>query len=395
LALSLELKDKKPYLPPREGFFVCVQSGIWYLEIGIIKQMKKVHFLFLGVIFSLVCFSMPAQLEAASLYLDPPFTDLYRGDAVKLAVRLDTDEITGECVNTVDAVISYSEGVEPVDIATGGSIFSIWVEPPTINKENRTITFAGGIPNGYCGRVSGDPRLTNTLAEIIFRSPGFSIGGASEATSATVSFTEQSTAYLNDGLGTKANLRTFPATFNLFKNVGTDLKNPWQQDVSNDVTPPQEFSISLQKDEKAFNQKYYIVFNTTDKETGIDQYQIMEEPLSQFGSFQWGRADAPWMVARSPYILKDQSLNSIIRVKAIDKAGNEYITNLIPDDSIRTFSSSQLTFIIILAIGFIILGIMFIIGVTLYRRFSHKKQLDTNEYDEDEKSVSDNFEEKT
>ena len=32
-----------------------------------------------------------------------------------------------------------------------------------INKENRTVTFAGGIPNGYCGRVNGDPKLTNII----------------------------------------------------------------------------------------------------------------------------------------------------------------------------------------------------------------------------------------
>jgi hypothetical protein len=341
--------------------------------------MKKIIFLFLGGVFGLSLFSVPTASEAASLYLDPPFTDLYRGDAIKLAVRLDTDEAVGECINAVDAVITYTEGVEPVDVTTGGSIFSIWVESPTIDKENRTITFAGGIPNGYCGRVSGDPRLTNTLAEIIFRSPGFSIGGGGDAVNATVAFSEESTAYLNDGLGTKASLRTFPATFNLFKNAGNELKNSWQDDVRNDNIPPQEFSISLQKDEKAFSKRYYVVFNTTDKETGIDQYQIMEEPMSQFGTFQWGRADAPWVVARSPYVLDDQSLNSIIRVKAIDKAGNEYIANLIPDNSMRSFSGSQLTFIIMIAIGLIILGIIMIIGVTLYRRLRKKSVVNQTE----------------
>ncbi|MCA9360481.1 hypothetical protein KC730_01160, partial [Candidatus Kaiserbacteria bacterium] len=241
------------------------------------------------------------------------------------------------------------------------SIFNIWVEQPTINKQERTISFAGGIPNGYCGRVSGDPMLTNVLAEIIFRSPGFFfIFGDNNETIAKIEFTDSSTAYLNDGYGTKASLISYPSTITLEKTSGQLQSNDWQKQVDLDEVPPEDFSIQLQKGDGNFLDRYYIVFNTTDKQTGIDRYQIMEEPLSQFGSFQWGRADAPWVTERSPYVLKDQTLNSIIRVKAIDKAGNEYIANLIPDSSIRTLSSSEIKMYFLIGVSILVIVIVII-----------------------------------
>lgn len=319
---------------------------------------------------------VPAQ--AASLYIDPGVSTLNRGDSITMAVRLDTDEAAGECVNAVDGVITYSSNIEPVDISIGDSIFNIWVEQPKINRDSRTITFAGGIPNGYCGRVIGDPRLTNVLAEIVFRSPGFTIGGSDE-TQATVAFSDESTAYLNDGRGTKAPLTTYGASIELSPSAGPTQQNAWKDEVSADNIPPEEFSISLQKDERAFSQKYYIVFNTTDKQTGIDQYQVMEEPLTQFGSFQWGGADAPWEEARSPYVLKDQSLNSIIRVKAIDKAGNEYISNLIPDESMRTVSRTQVMTTVAIGVGIVLLLAFGLLLFFYIKRIRKNKVTDEDE----------------
>jgi hypothetical protein len=328
-------------------------------------------------IFLLILLGFTATVaEAASLYIDPPFSELNRGDAVELSIRLDVDEATGECVNAVDGVISYSESIEPVDISIGDSIFSIWVEQPVINKESRTISFAGGMPNGYCGRVSGDPRLTNRLVNIIFRSPGFTIGGGGiDDSSATVSFTEQTTAYLNDGFGTPVVPRIFGAELTLNRTVGPGVVDPWREAVNADNIPPEEFSIFLSRDDLAFTNKYYIAFNTTDKQTGIDEYQVMEEPLEQLGSFGWGAADAPWITTRSPYVLKDQTLNSVIRVKAIDKAGNEYIATLIPEESMRTKQQNRmLTIVIFVVIGLIAVGCVGVIATFVVQRRKRNKQ---------------------
>lgn len=341
--------------------------------------MKQPILYFWGVLISGVCI-LPNVGHAASLYIDPPINELNRGDAVTLSVRLNVEEGAQECINAVDAVLTYTSNIEPVDVSIGDSIFSVWVEEPIINRADRTITFAGGIPNGYCGRVSGDPRLTNTIAKLVFRSPGFTIGGGDTSeTDGSVTFTDQTTAYHNDGRGTKASLATYGATFELKQRAGAEMQNAWRDEITADQTQPEEFSITLTNDDTTFSGRYYIVFNTTDKQTGIDQYQVMEEPLAQFGSFRWGRADAPWIEARSPYVLKDQSLNSIIRVKAIDKAGNEYVANLIPDDSKRTLSHTQVS-TLTKTVGAGLLLLIVGIGVWWYLR---RRKTQSTEYSDE------------
>lgn len=333
--------------------------------------MRKTSLLF--VVAAFMVFSTSLSAHAASLYMDPPFSSLGRGDAITMSVRLDTDEANDECINAVDAVIRYSEDVILTDVSTGDSIFSMWVERPKIDQVNRTVTFAGGIPNGYCGRVIGDPRLTNTLAQLIFRSPGFSIGQNTGATStAKIEFAPETTAYLNDGFGTKAELALFGASIDLSKNPSAELKDPWRDAVVSDDIDPEPFSINLFKNDTAFNGRYFISFNTSDKQTGIDQYQVMEEVLKEFWTFDWGRADAPWIVTPSPYELKDQSLNSIIRVKAIDKAGNEHIATLVPDEAMRTIPTSAIIFYA--AAAFVTLIILVMVGVAV-RTFIKRRRL--------------------
>jgi hypothetical protein len=332
--------------------------------------MRKNSFL-KGVAFFMLM-SVSSQAQAASLYMDPAFSSIGRGDAIDVSVRLDTNEEENECINAVDGVIRYSENIVPVDISLGDSIFSVWVEAPKINKEERTITFAGGIPNGYCGRIQGDPRLTNNIVKIIFRSPGFSIGSNTSGTStAKIEFAPETAAYINDGLGTKAELALYGASIDLSDKAGATIQDPWRDAVVTDTIPPADFSIELARDDKAFNADYFIVFNTIDKQTGIDQYQVMEEPLSTFGSFEWGRADAPWITARSPYVLEDQSLNSIIRVKAIDKAGNEYIATLIPSEDLRGISSKDI--VVWSGIGLLVL-LLLVIMTTLIRAFLKRRK---------------------
>jgi hypothetical protein len=324
-----------------------------------------------ALLVSLVFFGGVLDTHAASLYIDPAFGSLSRGDAITLSVRLDTDEAEEECINAVDGVITYSENITPVDVSIGDSIFSIWIEQPVINKENRTITFAGGIPNGYCGRIAGDPRLTNTLVKLIFRSPGFSIGGTSGSSTATIAFAPETAAYVNDGFGTKAPLALYGTSLDLSDTAGPTLQDPWRDAVVTDAIAPEQFSIALEKGETAFSGEYFIVFNTTDKQTGIDQYQVIEEPISSTWSFDWGRADAPWVTTRSPYVLEDQSLNSVIRVKAIDKAGNEYIATLVPEEGVRGISSQNI--IMYAGLGLLALLALAVVG-TLVRLFIKRRK---------------------
>lgn len=301
--------------------------------------------------------------HAALLYLDPGEATLYRGDTVTIGLRIDTDE--GECINTVDTVIKYDPSIRAVDVSKGQSILNLWVEDPKIDEENHTITLAGGLPGGYCGRIAGDPSLTNIIAELVFRSPGLSIGGG-EDPQANIWIDGSSQVLLHDGLGTPSALRTEGAVLTLLPSAGGTTDDSWSTLVSDDDTPPADFVITLSRDEYAFSGRYFISFNSQDKQSGIDHYEVMEEPIEDLYAFKWGGVDAPWVVAESPYVLEDQTLNRTIRVKAIDKAGNETISVLVPDEALRSLSRDRiLTWIVVSVVLIIVLGLA---GFALWRR---------------------------
>jgi Na+-transporting methylmalonyl-CoA/oxaloacetate decarboxylase gamma subunit len=300
--------------------------------------------------------------QAASLSVDPAHSVLGRGDAVLYSVRIDTDEAAGECFNAVSGVLQFSGPITPIDVSLGNSIFGLWIESPTISSDARSVSFAGGIPNGYCGRIAGDPRLTNTLFQVIVRTD---TPAETNEEIGTISFTPDTVALLNDGTGQNADLDTLSATVRIGSSTNEFVTDAWSGRVAADTQDPRPFSITLTSDETTFDGRYYISFNTTDKQTGIDRYEVMEEPLDQFGSFLWGRADAPWVAARSPYVLEDQTLNSVIRVRAIDKAGNEYVASLLPEESMRLMSDQQ--FLLYLGMG-IVAFLLLLVAITLIVR---------------------------
>lgn len=335
-------------------------------------------------IFVAVFFAVVPQFSlAATLYLEPIQAEIYPGDSIAVAVRLDTDE--GECINVVDGVITFPDNIVPVDISLGNSILPVWVEEPRIDSTNKRITFAGGIPNGYCGRIAGDPRLTNTLLEIIFQAPGLRIGSKDVDPVARIDFTNESQVLLNDGAGTPAALRTVGADVTVYTTPSGNTVDEWSERVAEDDTPPNDFTISLQQDKSIYAGRYFIVFNTTDKQSGIDHYEVIEEPLDEFDLFLWGGVEAPWIDARSPYLLEDQSLNSVIRVRAFDKAGNTYVATLIPDESLRGMSERQQAVIVLTIAGVVVLLAVVVAVLVWYRRRRIDEVVDeVEEFDEDE-----------
>lgn len=327
-----------------------------------VSAYSRTGIYFIALFFSCLFFQVHVA-DAALLYFDPAEVNVYRGDTVTVALRLDTD--VDECINTVNAVIHYDPSISAVDVSRGSSILSIWVENPIIDETAHTITFAGGLPGGYCGRISGDPSLTNILLELIFRSPGFNVGGSNN-TSARIWIDEQAQILLHDGYGTDAQVRLQDARIELLAKAGNTPTDAWNDEVRSDENLPSDFPIVLTRDEVAFSGKYFITFNSIDKQSGIDHYEVMEEPFSEFMTFKWGRADAPWITTESPYVLKDQTLNSTIRVKAIDKSGNERIGFLVPDEALRSISRDMLITVIVL--GGAIVGLCALLIYALLKR---------------------------
>jgi hypothetical protein len=243
----------------------------------------------------------PGSAVAAQLYIDPSEGTFGVGDTFIATVRLLTDE----CVNAADVYVEYPRAnLKAVDFSKGSSIFSLWVKEPVIGETGK-LSFAGGIPGGYCGRIQGDPSLSNVLGKIIFTVI------ADEGGEAGVSIASESRLYAHDGLGTEIVPEQGTATFSLVAERQLP-DNEWIAEVNQDTIPPEAFTVEVQSTRGVFGGRYYLVFSTLDKQSGLDHFEIFER--------------GAWKPITSPYELRGQSLHDI-QVRAIDKAGNERLGN--------------------------------------------------------------------
>lgn len=275
------------------------------------------NFYFLVVVF---CFLFLAFgfCQAAILYLEPSSGEYHQDDTFIVEARIDTE---GECINAVEANFSFSQVLlKAADFSQGNSILTFWVAEPVINQEAGLVSFAGGIPAGYCGRLPGDPGQSNLLGRIIFQVK--EIGG--EQFSAKLEFLDTCQVLLNDGLGTSAELSFQPAVFSILPGKTEIPKKEWQVELERDEISPESFEIELSRDPKIFEGKYFITFHTGDKQSGLDYYEVKE-------------GESPWQKASSPYLLKNQKLGNRILVKAVDKAGNGRIAQYIPTEKAKPF----------------------------------------------------------
>jgi len=231
-------------------------------------------------------------------------------------VRIDPED---DCINTADVNISFSQDIlEAIEFSQGNSILTLWVKNPEISQNSGQVSFTGGIPGGFCGRLRGDPGKSNLLGKIVFQVKEIQPELFSDKVTAKVKFLDNCQVLLNDGLGTPAKLNNQNAEFEILSGIPKTPKKEWQEELEKDTVPPEQFEVKVLKDPSVFNGKYFIVFSTTDKQTGVDHYEIQE------GKGDWKRA------VSSPYLLENQRLTSIIKVRAIDRAGNERIVKYLP-----------------------------------------------------------------
>lgn len=121
-----------------------------------------------------------------------------------------------------------------------------------------------------------------------------------------------------------------------------------------DVEPPEPFKLIVSMDEAVEEGEKVLIFSTKDKQSSVVAYYVKEY---SFPLLKWL---TPWTLAESPYRLKDQSLKSVVTVKAVDEAGNERIMIMKPENPILTYLSYLLAVLLVLVI----------LGIILYRRRS-------------------------
>ena len=291
---------------------------------------KKKHFFILA--FSALL--LPYSVFASTMYIDTDHSDFFVGDTILFNVRIDSE---GKNINAVEGEVLLdhaADGVSLTDINTAGSKFSLWLSKPFPSENNTSISFVGGSPGGL---ISKDAIVFNIVLKLqetgqITLSPN-NIG-----------------VYLNDGKGTKDEVSIKNLIINVLPKISdAQSADDWSNIISNDKTAPESFEITPGKDPSIFDNQYFISFFTTDAESGVAYYEVQE-----------GERD--FVRAESPYLLQDQSLKNLIKVKAVDKAGNERIEELAP--------SKMPLYQIFIIIGIIIVGIIIL---KIRRRLWRKK----------------------
>jgi hypothetical protein len=292
----------------------------------------------------------PTMVSAAEIVLDPAQRQYSWLDTFIVPIRIETGE---ECINAVSVTVQYDPNrLTLVDVGRGSSIITLWTETPVIDAVRGEIQFSGGVPGGYCGRIAGDPGFTNVLLELVFTGAR---GDALVEQFDTAIGIPRAEVLLNDGLGTPVPVATRGASLTLSSSAAQP-QDEWLGTVRADTTAPELFEITLGNDPNISGGNF-IAFNTTDKQSGVDHYAVLETDPARFGFLTWTPRAAYWVDAKSPYVLRDQKLRSKIMVKAIDKAGNERVVEYTPPQPLLAEVTDWRVISLILLIGLFICGI--------------------------------------
>lgn len=275
-------------------------------------------------LFLLACSAvfLPHLVLASTLYIDTDHTDFFVGDTILFRVRIDSGNTD---INAVEGEVSldYSaDAVSLTDINTAGSKFSLWPAKPFPSENNTSISFVGGSPGGL---LSKDAIVFNLVLKLqkagqITLSP-YKIG-----------------VYLNDGKGTKDAVGVRDLTINVLpEKSDAPSADDWDAIIANDKAAPESFKVTLGKDHSIFDNQYFISFFTTDAQSGVAYYEVQE-------------GGSGYVRTESPYLLQDQSLKNLIKVKAIDKAGNERIEEFMPSTPTAPLDKNVAFWIVVLLV---------------------------------------------
>ncbi len=292
--------------------------------------MKIIKIRFLILCFSVVfILLLPQAVKAARFYFENG--TLSKNSLLQVILRLDSE---GEEINALEGKIILPPSLVVTDIDKDNSIIPLWIKEP--QRSGREISFAGIIPGGIV--TSQGPILTLKLKAFVDK--------PSQATFNLDDFQ----VLLNDGKGTKTNASAQPLSLLVYPNQQAE---EYKSGIATDHTPPGQFIYQVIRDANLFNNKWVVIFLAQDKESGIAYYEIQENREEVIDKDKWLRA-------KSPYLLQDQSRQSYIFLKAVDKAGNYTLAAIEPLIRKRWYESQTFLFILISG-GVILAGLLLVI----------------------------------
>jgi hypothetical protein len=285
----------------------------------------KIKDYFIAVLGVFVLF-YATSVFAAEIYFKTDSTTIRPGDLLEVLVLLNTEK---ENINAVEGTVLFPDDILKLEnINEANSILTFWSEKPKIYDGNK-IKFAGITPGGY-------QEEKGLLFSITFQAKKEGAG---------LIEIKDSRVLLNDGQGTPTNLKTFDLQFSISKEA--PISQPPISEIK-DTEPPEDFKPEIAQNPEMFDGKYFLVFATQDKKSGIDYYAVYE---SRRKRPQIDKKD--WQIVESPYVLKDQKLRSFIYVKAVDKAGNGRIAMIEPRYPLRWYENWWVWVIIVIILVYI------------------------------------------
>lgn len=299
------------------------------------KQILK----FKIIIFTVILFFFASSVFAAETFFEVKNSAIQSGDQFEVKIFLNTEN---KSINALEGKITFPEKLlELKEIKDGNSIINFWVERP--QAKNGEIIFSGIIPGGYLNNKG-------LVFSVIFQ--------ALQTGSGSIGI-QNLKVLLNDGQGTAAKVKISNLQFTISPQTSSA---PLTIEATKDTILPEDFKPEIAQNQTMFDGKYFLVFATQDKNSGIDHYEVAEK--RKFGLGQWalGR-NKIWLNGASPYLLQDQKLQSWIYVKAVDKNGNEKIANLPPPKPLPWYEQP-------LVYGIIILGLF---ALTALRKILWRK----------------------
>lgn len=242
----------------------------------------------------------PHLAWAATVYLTNNFDSVAVGDTVIVNVEMDTVQ---QKPNVVEGNISIKSGAEKIKISklsVAGSVLTFWPQNPSLDTES-LISFNGGVPGGFSGQGS-------TLFKIVF---------LAKEEGEIIFLPTNIKVYDNDGKASLVEVTSNPLKINIeAKGVGV-AKDQWSEIISTDKQAPQNLTVTVGQDDALFNGKKFLNIYVIDNESGIDYLEVIE-------------GDRPAIRSGENYVFQDQSLKSLVTVKAVDRAGNATVAKYEP-----------------------------------------------------------------
>lgn len=272
----------------------------------------------------------------ARLFFDTAYTSMAPRQDFVVNVLVNTE---GQSINAVQGEIEIlGQSVNVSKINSGDSVINFWIEDPhksmLKNQTHTRISFSGIATAGFSKE----------------KSPLFSfVINASEVGDIVLN-TSSLKILKNNGTGQDVEVTTVPLTLSVAEG-STIITTPRDDQ---DIAPPEDFVPIVSNEVGMFDGKYFLIFATQDKGSGIDRYEIKEG--------EWGA----WTSAESPFLLSDQSLTSDLYIKAVDGAQNSRIVKINAKNHPKWYQQNINIAIIII---FVLIGLLICTKTNLLKKY--------------------------